>query len=1301
MIFEVTPEQIEKLNSEELVDLLRKLLHTEAQYSDIKLRGVSVPTQITVADGGEDGRISWDGGCDCTDYLPSRFCIFQSKASDLAEAGWKKEMWKKSTQGKGKTRELSDAIQTALNQGASYIGFTSAVIIGDSKYKNRIKGIKTGIEEAGEDSGKLNTIDIYDANRIAEWVNKYPAIAVWLNEKQSGLNLKGFQTVENLGKRSDVSETTYFEGNTDHFQIFRYPRSQSSHATNKDNSVSFVKAKENIVDFLTDSGKSVRITGASGVGKSRFVIEVLKDKSSLERLALEASAIYCDLQDISQTEIFQIVRSLVAAHRAALIIVDECPCDISNRLHQITSVEESDVKLITISNDNQSVSLEGHLNITVNPADGELVEAIIRERLGNAHYSDIEFIKNISAGYPRIAILATDVYSKGVPIVKSIEYTVTRMLDSCGINRPEQVRAIECLALFKQLGADGEASQELDLVAELFARMTGDEMYEHLSNASKHYLVDNQGYSFTAQPIPIAAFLGTRRLNLLRVKSILNFLENAPSRLRQSFLSQWHHFDQSQTAIRVADHLLGRDGWCGSLEGINTELGIQCLAALVHIDPDRVSDIIKYTLGKMSVDDLEQSLQRKKELLPILRLLAFRKESFYIAAPILMNLGVISNDISYLREAASSFKQFYQLHFSGTEADPPERFAILDQGLSSDDERIISLCIEALNVTLKRRDLMSWGGADTIGSQPPLKDWHPKVWGEVFGFHKNGLERLEIIRMKNAQFAEQCDKILASRIRSLLCENLFDDIARLSRIIKNDKGIWLEGIKGIGDWLYFDQEKSPITFTSKVRNLYDELIPTDLIQKALFYTKFWSGDIRNPDLIYGRENVNSRDYEYSSRKAKEVSAEIAKDEVLTRRTISVMILEELHNASSFTKELAANLDNPLEIFKFAIGELERSSDKRGIQFLWNLLSGIDSQNHEIANECINYAKKSEILREQVNLLNIYLSVTISKPRLAEITRLLKQHDIPANLCVWVSYGSRLNHLPSTDLIPFVTELSSNHGADGIWATIEIISMYLGSDKKISKKIYGHLKQILISETLLEKTETSSRDAHSLESLLKSIRESYGIEDDLAKGLSNQIVRLCQLEDHRILVDQEGVFKTIIELLLGEKPIILWRTLSAFFEIATKREVYRLERLIGIEQHYSDNASFSSAGLLFTDSIEYEYIAWTKFNSAIRTPFLCMFYPILEKNDNDTYQWHPATLRLAEEFGSVKEFREALSDRLRPSAWSGSIIPHLKKYLVPLKTWYEHPTQEIRSWAREEYRALAREIDRHQQWESKD
>ena len=97
MIFSVSADQIERLDAVFLVKLLTRLLHAEAQGAGIPLRGVSVPLQITVADGGEDGRIRWEAGKDKTDYLPCRFTMFQSKAGNLGAAGWKKEVWAKST----------------------------------------------------------------------------------------------------------------------------------------------------------------------------------------------------------------------------------------------------------------------------------------------------------------------------------------------------------------------------------------------------------------------------------------------------------------------------------------------------------------------------------------------------------------------------------------------------------------------------------------------------------------------------------------------------------------------------------------------------------------------------------------------------------------------------------------------------------------------------------------------------------------------------------------------------------------------------------------------------------------------------------------------------------------------------------------------------------------------------------------------------------------------------------------------------------------------------------------------------
>ena len=140
MIFEVAPEQIKQLDSTMLVQLMKRLMLAECRLAEIPLRATAVPLQITVADGGEDGRVEWTGGVDETDYFPSRFCIFQSKAQNLKPASVKAEILKKQKSGAPK---LNEAVLEVLARRGAYIVFCSHPFGGQ-----KIKGLCTAITDA-------------------------------------------------------------------------------------------------------------------------------------------------------------------------------------------------------------------------------------------------------------------------------------------------------------------------------------------------------------------------------------------------------------------------------------------------------------------------------------------------------------------------------------------------------------------------------------------------------------------------------------------------------------------------------------------------------------------------------------------------------------------------------------------------------------------------------------------------------------------------------------------------------------------------------------------------------------------------------------------------------------------------------------------------------------------------------------------------------------------------------------------------------------------------------------------------
>ncbi len=1286
MIFDVMPSQIEKLDSKQLVELLKKLLYAEAQKCGISLSGINVPLQITVPDGGEDARISWMGGLECTDYLPCRFCIFQSKATNLDPSRWKKEVWTKNSQKRGAIRKLNEAVTKAISEHGSYIGFTS-VAKGGVKCDKLIEGIKQGIRDAGYDPDRLKAVEIYDTNKIAEWTSRHPAVAVWLSELQSGFVLRGFRTINRWGKNQEISSIHHVEDIKERFSINgKDVFDQMGKDTLADNAITFQQAKERITDHLSDSQKAVRLFGPSGVGKTRLVYEVFRDETTFAKMSLSTSAIYCDFRDIGN-QIFEITQSLSDSGSPALIIVDECPREAADRLNNIVATGDSQFRILTIGIDDRPIKRDNCLNILVSPANDSLVEGIIRQRFPKADGADVSFIQNLSGGYPRIAVLATDNYSENAPILKSIEDVVERILLGCNLNQEGQVRAIECLSLFTRLGADEELSGEIDFVANTFARQTGDEMYEHLSHAFKHHLVDRRGRFFTVQPFPIAVFLGARRLDLLRVKTVLQFIENAPDGLLIPFISQFRYFDISRTAPVVAERLLAIEGKLGSLEALITEFGSRCLDAFVHVNPDIVTDTINRVFGKLSIEELYQIKDGRSYLIWALEKLVFRKKSFLIAARLLMRLAAANNGTGN-DNAAGKFTQIFQLELSGTEAEPSDRFAVLDEGILSGDDRVLSICVDALERTLVRGSFYRTGGSEQIGNRPPLKDWKPKLWSDVFDFHRNGLHRLDDIRSKLVQFAERCEKIIASHLRILLCENLFEDIENVIRKIVKEKGIWLEGIEGVGDWLYFDRKKNSKDFSKKVRGLYEKLMPTDPIQKALLYTKFWSGNIRDPEIDYDPNDSSIKDFEYSSRKAKEVAANIAADKHLTQQAIQIMAKEDLKNAFPFAHELAFKVEDPLNVFQIAMKTIEDAKDQKGIQFICGMLSGIDAKDKKAADACMKIANQSEALKD----LSIYLysAISLSADRLKEIIGRLKEGSIIPASCAFLSYGRRMDNLGINEILPLIDELANNHGADGRWTAFEIVTLYQHGRNEVDRQLAEWIKQQITSPKLFGKVRNKSRDGYLFENLIQLLRKYSYIDDKFAIDLSRQITRLCQVKDYEVFFELDDPARKIIKLLVVEKPKQLWEVISRFFEIATPLESRRLEQLTGPSSHGTDRDNHNKEGMIFGVP-EKDCIDWANADPELRSPFLCYFYPLFEETKLGEKRWHSSLEKLTNEFGGVTEFRQALARRFYPRSWWGSIIPHLQIYLKPLKTWFVHPVPEMSRWARERYRSIEKQI----------
>jgi len=133
-VFKVESENINDLDALQLTKLLKLLLHLEA-------RSVDVALNITVADGGEDGRIEWSNGPENTDYLPGRLVQFQCKATNMGPADCANEII-------GSSGSVKPMIDDVLTKGGVYVLFTTQEL-NKSQKGERTKAIREKLVQLG------------------------------------------------------------------------------------------------------------------------------------------------------------------------------------------------------------------------------------------------------------------------------------------------------------------------------------------------------------------------------------------------------------------------------------------------------------------------------------------------------------------------------------------------------------------------------------------------------------------------------------------------------------------------------------------------------------------------------------------------------------------------------------------------------------------------------------------------------------------------------------------------------------------------------------------------------------------------------------------------------------------------------------------------------------------------------------------------------------------------------------------------------------------------------------------------
>jgi len=1236
--FRVESTDIKTLNALQLTRLLKLLLLLEARSSGIAERSVEVALNINVRDGGEDGRIQWNGDPPSTQYLPLNLVQFQNKATTtMGPADCAKEIL-------NKDGSMKHMVEEVLDNGGAYILFTTQELNKDQQTE-RIGLIRAKLEELGKGYAATAIIEIYDASKIEGWVNKYiTAIVTVLNWIGKPLE-RGLNTWEDWSQHSEYQ---------------RFPFVADGHRE---------KVLQSLRKLLNSHGSCARIIGLSGIGKTRLAFEVFRDSDELSDLSKRV--IYMDARANSAVQ--GLISDWVQCGLEAIVVVDNCEISLHDLLRREVKRTDSKISMLTLDYNLERTSQTDIIHLKQLP--DEKIKQMLEPVYGKEIH-DLDRIIAFAQGFPQMAVLLADARLDKEPEMGRLtdDELAHKMLWGGREPSAEDAQVLRGCSLFDRFGIENEVSKEYEFIANAVVGVDVDKFYECVKRFEERGVIDRRGRFARIVPKPLAIRLAAewwRRTRPDRQRDLIQ--ADMPGSLVDSFCNQIACLDFLPEVKSLTEELCGPQGPFGRAEVILSKRGSRLFRSLVEVNPLATNKALSIVLHRLNEDELFAiDGDVRRNLVRALEKLCFHEICFEEAANSLLLLASNENE-SWSNNSTGIFKQLFRTFLSGTEAPPNLRLKVIDSALDSSIDSVRKLAIEALENAIDIHGGTRMIGAEYQGSGEPLQEWRPKVWGDAFEYWKQALERLCNLVMEKDPFAPLAKNSIANHIRGLMHYGqvtILDTVIR--KIVDQDGPLWPTALERIKDTLCYEGNKMPDEGKTKLQEWLSLLTPSELGDRLNLL-------VTNPPF----EHKKKEDGHYEDIAAKNVkllAEELATDMNSIVPFIDNLLVGEQRQAYWFGKSLieTAGRWEPLlsEVIKKDVN-IENSN----INFLLGILNGIFNIDTSEWNAIVKLFLDKENLNQYYAHALVTGNVTIEQ--LNCLTELISQNKIEPIAANTFIYGRPLEHLNYNDVAQFVKTLASISD-NSAWIALDILTMYCFEDSEKWNNCKPTFREIVITLKLDRKDKKKGQlEMHHWHDVVKKLLQ----DDDtvFAIDITRQILASCT--DKLNLGDLWHYIQPIIRIIFQKHAKNVWPLFSEAINNAASLEEYRLMQLLG------SGSSFDKKKPSVLSDLPDELLQeWCLQNPEKAPEFVAQTTDVL-LDTNDKYQISTRAQFLIDNFGDNEQVLSELSANLSSFGWSGSLVPYLQKEGEALEVLKNHNNINVRNWVNRRLDYLSKMIER--------
>ena len=1235
------------LTSERAVIVMRDIFRSECRYAKVSPAALTISGRLTIADGGIDAEVN----APPESTIPTD-CVFQSGLTGFQlKSGAIFKPWTQSAirgellDSKG---NLNSEVERLVKRRGRYTLVCTGHDLTPEQRNDSRQQIAAVLLEAGFDAYEA-LIEVLGASQVAEFAERYPGTA-------SLLAVDPIQEAWVLEEwRRDAHMANAFEASPEQSLL-----------------VTQIRAG------LQGETKHIRVLGEPGLGKTRIVLESVKDPD------IAPYVLYIQHgSQFGQTKLFrQLLKS--GYDKPLVLIIDELPESELSDIWRHLKPRCGNMKIVSLDHGRDETHDEDIDRLNAPRLPDETIKKIIASRIGESR--ELDRWVAICEGSPRVAQAVADNLCANPEDLFKPPSTIpvwARFMHGYGSRDESSARQIDCvtqhLALFSRFGYEDPVGDEAMYISEQIRKgdpTIGWARFQEIVQSLRARRV-LQG-SRTLFFVPKALHIYLWKQFWERYGRGFDFTQTfkaMPESLHAWFMNMFK-FAGDTTTTHVIDDIVRHDGIFSQRATLVSAKGSRFLSIIAEANPAAVLKLLEATIGKWTDHELLDFKQERQNLVWALEKIAVWPTLTVRAIQVLARFAINENADNSNNSTGTLLGLFHiGPEAAATESTPEARLPAMVKLLRAPTDAERRLGLKAMGAALDSRGLgFRMVGPEYQGLRARAKLWIPATYGEWWQATHIYFQSLaeETRNWPRSMRSEVCQTLLEAveqQIRTPPCTELAFQVLNC---LVDDEAMQPVKLNGFfSHWqMHNDIDEHP-EITKRIRRLERRYKGRNLASRFRRYVvdvdwMEWDEDFReksNKPKNRAKILVNALAHRVARHpeKLKEIQHLLApttnapalwhfgEQVALNDKSramlpaLTMLTLETKHQVCLHGYLSAVRASDPAFYHSTVIGLLnaERTA------WLGATLALSSDYDDELFVQCLNALAKKWIDPSLFAVLRFGKAIESVPPeRTGRLLRQLNEHDAQASLFLLIEL---LDSIPFND--------TSTFNSDFVFGAV---SRFIPGEEHRDVMHGYHWKNVCLK---LIKWD-ASRILPLLDTLLTAMGNAYRLSyDSDVEPLTNELVR----------IDPSGAWKIVMTHL--EETLPKWRS----------------DLLNWLKGGLSTFDEKDVRGAIVDMPVP-EILEWIEIDVEPRAVLMAHAAPRALDDDNGGL----LTRELLKRYGQFEGVRNGISATFHSGGWTGPTSAYLKRKREKFRRWLAAGFEiEITQWIESEIEYLDRDIEREE------